>query len=537
MSPVKVLCVLLLAGTILHPLTAQDPDPQAATNAKEQAIIDATNVAKAKSDEIRDQLLGGIEVNGKKLTPKELKRETVFLTGTNLIELKILEFILEEWKERLIKDEGKKPEDFVVKDETIIKELKDNLKEFAIKYPGLDFWEVVRSQTGISKNSYIHQRRVTAMFDKVFMPGPADQWPEITAEAVKAGSNGTDGEAFWEGLKKNGRDDKGKAREMPVFWNGMIRKLLVTQLKKWSDIKYPADGLPPEVALEVNGRKWNTDDAFEQVKEGLFVQDMSTAVSELVVREVLKQELIRNSAYIGDKEFRESFKDYRKQFDSTLFNTEMIARAFKGYPTLQAFRTRWRLMKSYENMISKEVNDDVLQAHADQHKRFFSDGSVNVDVITFMGKDQRSGVWVPDGMAQAKMRAEACLAMIEKGEKTFDQALDARGEYFTIDKERGRLGNKSLNELRRTLGESEYTDILHGFSLGYFIYYTAEPGKVIGPIRGPHSWFITRVNSRTPAKSEVSVKDERTRELIKQDFLTHRFFEWSKQVMAKADIK
>ena len=526
---------ILLVATAAQPLSAQDP--QKAKNATEQAIIDRTKVATKESTEWRAKLLDAIEINGKTLSPLELRRETVFLAGTNLIELKILEFIVDEWKERMIKEEGKKPGDFAVDDKAIEKELRENLREFSIKYPDLDFWEVVRSQTGIAKERYIHQRRVTMAFDRVFMPGPPDEWPQITKEAVKAGANGTGGGNLLEGLIKNGRDENGKARQMPKFWAEMIRKMLVTQLKKWSDIKYPADGLPVEVVLDVNGRQWKTDDAFEQVKQGLFVQDMEKAISELVIREALKQELVSKGFYLNDAEFTKAFEAYRKQFDDTLFNTEMIARAFKGYPTLEAFRTRWRLIKSYENMIAKDVNDDVLQKHADQHKRFFADGSVNVDVIPFMGKNHKSGAWQPNGMSKARERADRCIAKIRKGEKTFDQALESYGEFYPLDKEKGRLGNKSLDELRRSIRESEYTDVLTGFSLGYFIYYDAKPGAVVGPVKGTDAWFVIRVNTRGPARQNVSVKEERTRELVKQDFLTHRFLRWSKELLAKAEVK
>jgi hypothetical protein len=530
----KLLTVLIL-GTALVSLGAQDP--QKAKNEKEQGIITAMQKMKAESSDLRSQLLTTIVINGEELSPLDLKRETVFLAGTNLIELKILEFIVEEWKERLIKEEGKTAADFEVDNSAIEAELKTHLQEFTFKYPGLDFWEVVRSQTGIPKDQYIHQRRVTMQFDKVFMPGPADKWPAITKEAVKAGANGTDGDAFLKGLEKNSYDDDGKPREMPKFWAEMIRKMLVGQLKKWSDIKYPVDGLPSSVVLDVNGRRWDTAEAFEQVKQGLFVQDMERAISELVIREALKQELVAKGSYLSDEEFRKEFKAYRKQFDDTLFNTEMIARAFKGYPTLEAFRARWRLIKSYENMIAKDVNDDVLQKHADKHKRFFADGSVSVDVIPFMGKSHKSGAWQPNGMNKARERAARCVARIKSGEKTFDQALDAWGEYYPLDKEKGRLGNKSLNELRRSIRESEYSEVLTGFSLGYFLYYDAKPGEVIGPVMGTDAWYIVRVNAQGPARQEVSVKEERTRDLVKQDFLTHKFLQWSKEVVAKAEIK
>jgi hypothetical protein len=536
----RLILALLTASafSVMSPtVTSQDPKKDPEKVVEQQKLVDEIRKARDLRQQIVSDLLKSIEVNGKALPADSLQRATVFLAGNNLIELKILEFMVEEWKARLIKEEGKKEADFVVDPKIVEAEIKKNLNEFAIKYPGLDFWEVVRSQTGVSKDRYLHQRIVTMVFDKVFMPGSPDKWPAISVEAIKAGANGSDGEAFWDGLKKNSKGVDGEPKPMPAFWLDMIRKMLVTQLKKWSDIKFPADGLPGDVVLEVNGRRWLTSDAFAQVKEGLFVQDMETAVSELVCREALKQELTKANSYLSDKDFREQFAEYRKQFDSTLFNTEMIARAFKGYPTLEAFRSRWRLMKSYEDMIAKEINDDSLQAYAEKHKRFFADGNVNVDVIAFLGRDVRSGAWQPNGMAKALKRAEKSLAGIKGGTSSFDKTLEASGEYYTQDKERGRLGSKSYNELRRSLRESEYTDLLKGFSLGYFIFYEGAVGKVLGPIQGAEAWYLVRINGRTPAKKPVSVKEARTRDLVKQDYVAYRFLEWSKKVLETTKLK
>ena len=81
-----------LVGALVAPLAAQKAEsPEVAKNASEQAIMDATGKILLESNLIRDKLLAAIEINGRVLSPSELKRETVFLTGTNLIELKILE--------------------------------------------------------------------------------------------------------------------------------------------------------------------------------------------------------------------------------------------------------------------------------------------------------------------------------------------------------------------------------------------------------------------------------------------------------------
>lgn len=532
--------------TILHPsaaalllLPAGLCAQQDAPTAKELELRGKIKSVQKDTADLRAELLAmGLEVNGKQVSPSDLKRELIFLAGSNLIELKILELIVVDWRDRMIKEHGKDPKLFEVNDADVEAEIKQNYAAFAQKYPGLDFWEAVRAQTGIARERFVHQTKMTKVFNKVFFPGAPDQWPEITAEAIKAASQGSSGKEFWEGLLKQGRDKDGKPREMPAFWMEMIRKMLVQQLKKWSDIKYPADGLKSDLVLTVNDRPWGTAEAFEQIKEGLYFQNLEQAVAELVVREALTQELKDKGVWVSDEDFRAAFAKYREQFDNTLFNTEIIARSFKGYPTLEAFRTRWRLMHCFEKLIAAEFNDDTLQEHANKHSRFFADGKVSVDVIPLMGKDNRTDAWLPNGMAEAKKRADKVMAMIKNGEKTFDQALDAHGEFYTLDKERGRLSNKSLNELRRNpLKESEYNEVLSGYSLGYHLFYTAPVGKVIGPLKGPEAWYICRVTSRSPANQKVDIKNQQTRELVKQDFLTYRFLQWVQEVMNRTTVK
>ena len=55
-------------------------------------------------------------------------------------------------------------------------------------------------------------------------------------------------------------------------------------------------------------------------------------------------------------------------------------------------------------------------------------------------------------------------------------------------------------------------------------------------MRGPDGWYIARVTQRTPARGTTSVADPRTRDLVKQDYVTWRFLEWANQVLAQAEI-
>ena len=524
-----------LSSAVLAVATASFLIAQAPQDQVKQLRRDVDDLTNQLVNE-RVQLIRDLKVNGKQLDPKEVMREAVYLTGGKLVEAKVANFfIIEEMQKQL--DAGKRrPEEFNVTDEEVIAQLGPMMNEFAAKNPGVDFWEVVRSQYGLSKETFLEQRKEGILFDRVFFPGLPKDWPDITKEAIKAQTNSEQGPRFLEQLEKatEGVDDKGNPKKLPEFWVTMMRNFVQKGLRGWSDIKYASHGLPSDVVVQVNELKWKTEEAFDFVKKGLYVQDLERAVQEVVLREALRQELVKKDAYISDEEFQRRYDEYRQPYDTTPFTVEIIATKFKGYPCLEAFRSRWRLLASYGEMIKAEITDETLQAHADKYNAFFADGQVGIDVIPFMAKSPKTAAWQPDGMADAKVRCEAVFASLEKGEMTFDQALQRHTEFYQNDEKKGRLGMMPLNQIKQHLRESEFTQLHDGYSLASFLFYEAENGKTVGPLQTSDGWVIARINTRTPAKRRIDVKNERERALVREDYVTSRFFDWAKGVIAAA---
>ncbi|MFY9344068.1 MAG: hypothetical protein WAT39_16380 [Planctomycetota bacterium] len=487
----------------------------------------------------RARLLTDLRVNGKQLDAKEVMREAVYLTGGKLVEAKVANFFILEEVKKQVESGQRKPEEFLVSEQDVTDQLAPMKTEFESKNPGVDFWQVVRSQYGLSKETFLEQRKESLLFDRVFFPGAPKDWPAITKEAIKAQTQSDQGPRFLEQLEKatEGTDEKGQPKKLPDFWVNMMRQFVQKGLRSWSDIRYASHGLPADVVLKVNDLEWKTDEAFEFIKKGLYVQDLERAVQEVVAREALRQELIAKGAYVSDEEFTRRYDEYRQPYDSTPFTVEVIATRFKGYPCLEAFRSRWRLITSYAEMIKAEINDENLQAHADKRGAFFADGQLDCNLIPFQARNPKTGAWEPDGMTAAKARCEAVFAALEKKELTFDQALDKHTEFFANDDKKGRLGMLPLNQLRQQLRESEFTQMLDGFSLAEYLFFEAEVGKTLGPIQGPDGWFIARVNTRTPARRKIDVKVERERELVREDFITCRFFTWAGEVIGRAKFE
>lgn len=529
----RALLVVATTAALFSSLQAQDD------KAKQDQIKTLRRDVGRMSEQLVDErvkLLTDLKVNGTQLDPREVMREAVYLTGGKLVEAKVNSFFIFEELQKQVNSGQRKAEDFLVSEEDVMATLAPIMSDFATKNPGVDFWEVVRSQYGLSKETFLDQRKDSMLFDKLFFSGSPREWPEITKEAIKSQTNSDQGPRFWEQLEKatEGVDENGKPKKLPEFWVNMMRQFVQKGLRGWSDIKYASNGLPPDVVLKVNDLTWKTQEAFDFIKKGLFVQDLERAIQEVVVRAALRQELIAKGAYIDDSEFQKRYDVYRQPYDSTPFTVEIIATRFKGYPCLEAFRSRWRLITSYSDLIKADITDENLQAHADKRAAFFADGQVDVSLVPFQARSPKTGAWEPDGMAQAKKRCEEAFARLEKKELTLDQMIDKHTEFFSNDEKHGRLGQLPLNQLRQQLRENEFTQLLDGSSLAEFLFFDAEIGKTIGPVQGPDGWFIVRVNSRSPARKKIDVKVEREKELVKEDYITCRFFQWANEVIGKA---
>lgn len=526
---IPFLCTLLPLGS----LAAQALSPE--QEEQQKSLLRDIESLEEKLAVTRAAGLKPIRVNGVELTPQHIRREAIYLVGPKIVEAKISDFFVQEWMENQI-EEGRDPEEFGIAEEDVDASLREQVREFREKNPGVEFWAAVRSLTGFGKQDYMRQFRQTELFKKVFFPGPASNWPSITREAIMASAAQNTGQQFWDNIEKNSVDpETGEPRELPAFWIQLCQGWVQKQLKQWSDIRYPSDGLPAEIVLQVNGRDWMTDEAFAQVRKAVFLTDIERAMTELVVREALTQELKAKDAYLDDERFQSEYDIYAQEFDKTPFTTEVVATAFKGYPSLEAFRQRWRLMRSFEHMIDAELTNENLAEHAENYQSFFADGQINVEIIQFLARDVKTGAWEPDGFLRAKERATEAFEKLADG-ADFDEVHAEHGEYYVTDDQRGRFSGTSLNGLRQWLRENEFSDLLQGYSIGSHLFYEVEPGSITSPLRGPDGYYICRVNALTPSRRMVQLSDPRTRDLVRQDYVNTRFLKWSNEVLAKTSV-
>ena len=218
---------LTTAFALVAALPAQDD---------KQKITELNSSVNRLSNQLYDErakLLMNIKVNGQALDPRIVKRETVYLTGGKLVEAKVADFfIFEEVKKQV--ESGKKPaESFQVTDEEVMREIEPMMTEFSVKNPGIDFWEVVRTQFGLNRETFLQQKKQSILFDRVFFPGAPNEWPMITKEAIVANTTQGQGPEFLKKLEEAaGGGADGKPKKLPEFWLQMMRQFVQKGLRK-----------------------------------------------------------------------------------------------------------------------------------------------------------------------------------------------------------------------------------------------------------------------------------------------------------------
>ncbi len=522
MCRVVVTTALLLSSVTAAPLLIQ-----AGQNGAGRASLQSA-LQKAKA--IYGTLAKPLTVNGKVLDPAEVERQTVYMIGQRQMQQKLIEMIIDDQMAEQIKS-GVKRETFDVIEGDIGKQIEKTIKEFKVKNPGKDFWAEL-AKTNTSKAEYMTMQRSTLLFDKVFFRGIPSKWPELTREAIIA-SGGDQGQQFFDKFAEAVKE----GQEVPALWLHICRQWVIGKMQEWSDVRYASDGLSPDVVLSVNGHDWRTKDAAAMLALKIKPEDRTRALIDIALQTALQQALEKKGAWLSDEQYRKEFAEYRKPYDSTPFTVKVLALSFKGYPSFEVYKARWRLERSFEHLIESEINDDNLKKHAKRAKDFLSDGRVSVKVIRIPAFNDAQGTWFNNGFATARATADQVMRDIESKKVKFDAAMKEHSKWPENLKDQGVLLNKSLNELRTELRENEYTDFVHGFSVGELFFYDVKPGTVAGPIRGQDGYYIGMVTDKMPASSEMNLGDKNQRDLVKQDYLSHRFLAWANKVAAATKIR
>lgn len=567
---------LALAGLLSAPVLAQDaPVVTAATPEVIAAEVVPAAVQEGRwSSEERlersEALINApLSVNGVNIPTAEIRRQLVLTVGRTQLESRKLDLMIDVEladRERLHNERmeglkaklaaGEPVEEELTEFDASIFELTEEESKAAFdsavaqikaQYPNMALEDVLASN---SLNLVGLQRSLTQTqrFDRVFLPDDPELWPASTIAALSKQL----GDEMVPQMKQNwaNRAKTDSADPGAAMWNGLMRRMVVQSLMTDAVVTSPADGLPIDIAQNVNGMDTRVDEIWPEVASLVHPEQVQRTRRYLARIEAVRQDMVSKGKWLDDETFNLIFAAEESVGEGTPWTLEMIVMVMKRYPTMDAYKAMLRGVKSYEKMIEDELTDENLTTWLPRASRLLGLGETDCEIILLSAFDYPRNRWFDNGWETAERRANEVIdALVDSEGADWDALLAANSDFFdppqapgaqpapaTDKKNKGRFGLIHRNRLMQMLGESEFTSFVDGASISDTIYYDQEVGSIDGPFLGLHGFYITRVNARTNGQKAILLTDPNMRDMVVQDYVMQNFITYAAGLLDTAEV-
>jgi hypothetical protein len=486
-------------------------------------------------------------VNGEEVSEALFERTVVYFFGSAYIERKIRDLLIaKEIAGRAETD--RYAEDIQVSSAEVLREVESTKNQMRQQVQGETTIDAVLRVQGLDQDSLVEEKVSELRFDKVFFPEDPTKWPPSTRQALFCQGGSSLVDRVERGLKES--REKKPTERIRRLYKSSLRRLVFLGLKKASKILMASDGLPPEVILSVDDRKLLTAESYADVARMVSPIDRERVLRWIVLVTATRQALTRAGTLISHEAMAKEFRTDEGQSPDGVLTMEIVARGLKGFPCYDLYLEYYRLRKSFERMIEKEVTDEALVGHSNRIQEFLGDGKVDAEVILCTAVDYTDFSWRgADAFDRARIRSEEVAAKLKEG-APFEELIDRFSEFFDAPvfpsrqqtaggprPNRGRFGPQSKSRLKQLLGESEFDELVRGYSIGDLLFYDAPVGEVVGPIRGPLGYYLGRVIARHAGGRPVDLTQPNQRDHVREDYVARRFLEWSSNAVAKSRVE
>jgi len=581
------LTALLVSGLLPLPLAAQD---DASPQANQPA---ATNGAKSEFG-------SPLVVNGERIPDAEIKRALVYGPGRALLDVRKIEILMEQELE-LREAMGEDVSVFALSDEEFQRVYDQEIAEFQERYPMLDLeTEIERAYR--TREWYVRQLRQTLAFDKLFFPGEPNSWPEMTKEAIHAGAAYgqepgvqvvdlvEDAQKAYERRKEFAEENGVPMQPEDDMFLGLIRDYVIQSLESLVSIQTAADGLPPELAMVVEGggfrKEVATDEIYAQAKSAFTQRDLADTRLFLALARATADALDKEGVLVSEEEHRAKVAELTADLKYTMFNIDFLALQGHQFPSMEAYKEYLRLLESFRAKMEPQMApmpdgglSPVLREHLNIANRVMGLAKADAEIILVSAYDFLNDRWKDRGWEWAeqeaarlkkeiddhldelieyeKLRAEAA----KRGENlsgpeplAFDrywgEMLDLHSEFWDPPMPatgrpishvgmtfKGRFGENTRNDLERAISESPYYQLLTNRSIVDTIFFDMEPGSVAGPFEGPEGYYIVYLRRRSAVTNPLRPSEPKHVELLREDWLRREFITYAHKALEMAEVK
>jgi len=554
-SPVPALPLLAAALLALAPGCGKDDAP-ATPPAKTTASGGGTKPSgpdAASSSVPKDPTFGApLVVNGTSV-PKEALRTYLVHSEVGLpyLETKKLEILVDQEIQRR-RAEGEEVSGYVADPGQVDEAFEQAEADLAKEYPGQNFSleeaSPIKDLDLVRRNLELNQ-----LFDKLFLPENPYEYPPITVAALNIAAKSElmveQLRQGWDERQAAGEEEMPKDEQGQQFLNSLLRSMVLDHITATADIQYPGDGIPTEVALRVNGVDIPSQAIWAYISDQVAPIDVYRAKQWFVNTTLATEALKKSGEWLNDEEFQQLYKDEHEPYIDSPFSLERVAINFRKFPSINAYRTYYRIYNSYKRMIKDEITDDALKTRVDRLDLLIA-GKIDADVILISAYDFRKREWKPDGWRKAEERAIDVVKKLAEG-LSWDEALTTYSEFYDPPipesqkaeaanlprKNQGRFVQVGRNELMGFIQESEFQAFLDTASVTDFVFYEQEMGTTNNPLRGPYGYYIPKLHKRQLGARTIDLNSENHRTLLEQDLVIARLNRYIYDLRAAADIQ
>jgi len=563
-------------------------------------------------------------VNGKRIPDAEIKRYIVYGHAAPVLEsarLRILvdqelelreidleQELLAERYEGKSKDELSAEEQqaleaevkqtvrdkYTVSDEYFQWIYEDELTNFSQRFPSLDY-ETEISRAYMAKEFYEEQLRQTLDFDQTFFPGDPFEWPEITKEAIYAGSPEvdliTDFRETWVMRVQTAEENDTFVKPEDEMFMGLLRDYVIAAISSplQVDIQTAIDGLPPELTMVIEGGGYRaevkTEDIYAKIEHTVTQKVIDDTKLFLAMMAATRDRLAEEGLLMGEEERVAMIDELNAALENSMFDLNFVAVHGHRFPSTQAYVMAHHLQQSFRDKLADKMASedgtlsDELQAHMPIANTVMGLAKVDAEVLLVSAFDFPNFEWKEDGWRLAEEKANALRAQLDAHQAKLDEQAEARRkaaeegvnyeapeelvpfEQFWADmldnesefwdppmpatgkmppmnalKSKGRFGSQTRNDLERMIGQSSFTHLLTGESITDNIFYSVGRGEVGGPWPGPHGYYLAYLKNRTPATRPLNASDDRHVRMLEEDFIRHEFGKYARRSLYEAEV-
>ncbi len=434
-------------------------------------------------------------VNGKRIPDMEIMRYLCYGKGRGGLESRKMEVLLSQEMElrSFMRREEILDEDYDGKDlselsdeekaaiESLVdeflsvyrfdpKELEERLireaAQFYERYPSLDLRTEIE-RTYQNWDWYIDQVEQTLRFDTIFFPGSTEIWPDITLEAVHAGSPSFDlvedyqeaygmrGEAWrakrattegqllqeqYDGRTRDALTDEERAaldslvneehgsfepREDEMMMS-LLRDFVISTLSDPNvvTIMGKLDGLPADTLISVAGggleAAIQTADVYEEFKDAFTDQDIHEAKQFLALFVAVTDVMGASGDLVPWDEFLNLLLETRASLQGSMFNLDFLALQGHNFPSMEVYNDYLYLVESYRRSIPHRLNLDgnnnlskEMQAYMPVGNGIMGLAKVQAEALLVSAFDYPNNKWKEDGWDGAEEEAYRLRAMVD----------------------------------------------------------------------------------------------------------------------------